>query len=828
MPRVIAWLDTLAQDARHALRAARNSPGFLAAAVAALALGIGANTAVFSVVDSILLKPVPFAEANRLVMLMITASGTPFFPVSSPAQFAYFEKNADTLEDLAAFASTSKNLTGPDTSVRVPVAEVSEAYFRAFRAPFARGRAFTPEEDSPGGERVVVISEGFWTRYLGADPNAVGGAITLGGDSYTVVGVVDRGFDARELGSPELWTPLETDLATTTQAYLYRVAARLKPGVTLEQAQSQLAALTTGYRERFPGVLGPRAGFGALTLQESFVRSDTRTTLWVLAGAVGFVLLIACANVANLLLVRATGRRGEIAVRRALGASVLRIAQALLIEGLLLSLAGGALGLVIGFAGIRALLSIDTAGLPRLGEGGALIGLDWRVVAFTGLVSMTTGIVFSLVPALAASRTNLVATLNDSSGRAGGGRRSVAHSTLVVTEVAAAVVLMIGAALLVRTSLSLSRVDAGFDSEGLITMQTSLTGARFETTEHTAEVLRQARERLRALSAVNDAVATCCIPAAPGLGLPFNIVGRDDEGLFTGSDAIVFTSPGYFSVFGIPVLRGRGFTADDTASAPPVAIINEALARQYWPSGADPLRDRMLIGGGAGNLEELADEPVRQIVGIVGNVRGAGLASEPGPTMYVPQAQLPDALNALVATLTPTTWVMRTRGGSGGSSRAIGDELRLATGVPVTDSRTMDEVLFRSVSRQRLHMVLMSSFGGLAVLLAAIGIYAVMAYVVQSRHHEIGIRVALGATPSRVRELILRDGLRLIALGLGVGLLAAYFLASMLSAVLFAVEPHDVAVFASVPAAVAVVGVLAVTIPAVRAGRIAGTSATTR
>jgi predicted permease len=462
----------LLRDLRHAWRSLARSPGVTAVAVVALALGIGANTAVFSVVNSILLKPVPFAEPDRLVMLMLTANGNPFFPGSSPAQFAHFETTAHTLEDLAAFTATSVNYTGPDASVRVAAAEVSEAYFRTFRTTFVRGRGFTRDEAAPGGGRVAVVSHAFWTRYLEADPLIVGRAISLNGDTYTVIGIVGPELDLRELGAPEVWTPLAVDPGTTTQAYLYRVAARLKPGVTLEQAQAELAASTAAFRERFPDVLGPRAGFGALGLKDAFVRPDTRTTLLVLAGAVCFVLLLACANVAYLLLVRATRRLGEIGVRRALGASSLRIVQALLMEGLLLCIAGCALGLLVGFLGMRALLSIDTAGLPRLGDAGALLGLDWRVVTFTVAVSFVTGIVSSLAPAVLATRSNLAGAINDAGTRTGGGRQNLAHSTLVVVEVAVAVILMVGAALLVRTSIALSRVDVGFDPDGLVTMQT--------------------------------------------------------------------------------------------------------------------------------------------------------------------------------------------------------------------------------------------------------------------------------------------------------------------------------------------------------------------
>jgi putative ABC transport system permease protein len=590
--------------------------------------------------------------------------------------------------------------------------------------------------------------------------------------------------------------------------------------VTLAQAQDRLEASVAAYRESFPGVLGPRAGFSALTMQEAVIGPDVRTTLFVLLGAVGFVLLIACTNVANLMLVRASRRRREMAIRSALGAGRGRIAQQLLTESVLLSLVGGMLGLIAGFLGMRALLSVNTAGLPRLGDAGSLLGMDWRVVAFTVGISLATGILFGLVPALAGWRADLVEVMKDSGSRAGGGfRQSRTRSTLVVVEVGLAVVLLIGAALLIRTSLALSQVDPGFDASHLLTMRTSLSDSRFATSDSVERTVQNARERIRSMPGVLDAVATCCVPLQPGWGLPFNIVGRDGEGPFTGSNAVVFSSPGYFETFRIPVLRGRAFDDRDDAAAPPVAIINEALARQFWPDGSDPLEDSILIGGGAANMRELAEEPVRQIIGVVGDVRAAGLAEDPGPVMYVPQAQLPDALTALVASTTPMAWIVRTQGDPASVSVAVQDEVRRATGVPVTDARTMEEVLSLSVSRQRLHMLLMSVFAGAALLLAAIGIFGLMAYAVQQRTQEIGLRMALGAAPGRVSGMVVRQGMLLVAVGLAAGLVAAYYLANVLGSILYEVKPRDFVAFVTIPVVLALVSLAAVGIPAARASR---------
>jgi predicted permease len=798
----------------------RNSPGFTATAVVALMIGIGANAAIFSVINAVLLKPAPFPEPDRLVQLMISANGNPLIIAASASQFIYWRDQIDVFDDVAAYRKIALNYARGENTDRVSANQVSEAYFRAFRAPIALGRRFTAEEDLPGAARVTVVSHDFWTRRLGADPGIVGKAISLSGDPYTVVGVVGPEFDMREYGSPELWVPLRVDPGTTDVGYLYQVAARLNPTVTLAQAQNRLEASVAAYRERFPSSLGPRAGFSALTMQEAVVGRGVRTTLFVLLGAVTFVLLIACANVANLLLVRANVRRHELAIRSALGASRGRILQQLLIESALLSAVSGTLGLIAGFLGMRALLAVNTAGLPRLGEAGSLVSMDWRVVAFTVVFSLATAILFGLVPALVGSRTALTEVIKTSESRAGGGSRlNRMRSVLVMVEVGLAVVLLVGAALLIRTSLALNQVDPGFNTTNLLTVQTSLSGPAFLTSESVEQTVRNTRERLHSVPGVIDAVATCCIPLQLGWGLPFNIIGRTNAGPYTGSNAVVFTSPGYFETFEIPVVRGRAFDERDNAAGPPVVIINEALARQHWRDGGDPLEDRMRIGGGAANLQELAEEPVRQVVGIVGDIRGASLADDPGPVMYVPQAQLPDALNALVVQTTPIAWVVRTQGDPRSVMALVQEEVRGGTGLPVTDLRRMEDVVSQSLSRQRLHMLLMSVFAGSALLLAAIGIFGLMAYAVQQRTHEIGLRMALGAAPGRVSAMVIRQGMLPVMIGLAVGLVAAYFLANVLASILFEVEPRDPAVFTTIPVMLVLVALTAVAIPAARASR---------
>ena len=813
-------METLRQDLKHALKTLTGSLGFTATAIAALTLGIGVNVAIFSVVNAVLLKPVPFAEPDRLVMLMNTENGRLTVPWASPAKLMHWRAQTEVLEDVAAFRLSSFSYTAGDVPERVQGSQVSEAFFRAFRAPIVLGRAFTPEEDLPNGPRATVVSHRFWMQRLAGDPNVIGSAVRLSEESYTVVGVAGPNFDLREFGGPELWVPFRLDPNSADQGNSFQAIGRLKPGVTLEQAQARLAASAEEFRERFPSGILPAAGFSATTLQEAIIGPGVRTTLLVLLGAVGFVLLIACANVASLMLARAVGRQREIAIRTALGAGRWRIARQLLTESALLASAGGALGLIAGFLGMRALLAVDTAGLPRLGEAGSLLGLDWRIVVFTLALSLVTGLLFGLVPALVASRSDLSRVIKDTGGRSGSGlRENKTRSLLVTLEMALAVVLLVGAALLIRTFLALGQVNPGFNADNVLVMRTSLSDPRFASADGVEQIARIGLDRIRAIPGVVDATSTCCVPLADRFSLPFNIVGRTQEGPFAGDVGWAVSSGSYFDVFEIPVLRGRTFDDRDHGAAEPVVVINEAFAKQYWPDGADPLQQSLVVGG-AQFMPALATEPVRRIIGVVGDVRSFSMAADPIPAMYVPQAQIPDALNAFLAEGRPLAWVVRTRGEPLALAAAVQEELRQITGAPVTGVQTMADVVGVSVSRQRLNMLLMSVFGGSALVLAAIGIYGLMAYSVQQRTHEIGIRLALGAQTARVRRMVVGQGMALVAIGLSLGLAAAYFLANLLASFLFGVEPRDVAVFVTVPAVLAATAFAAVAIPASRASRV--------
>jgi putative ABC transport system permease protein len=810
-------VETFFQDLKYSLRLFRQSPGFTVAAVAALALGIGTNTAIFSVVNSVLLKPAPFPEPDRLVLFMNTSpqgSG----PAASPAKFQHYRQQDSVVQDVSAFRSGVVNLTGGVTPEQLRSAQVSADYFRLFGAPVFRGRTFTPEEDRPLGDRVVVLSHGFWTRRFAGDPQIIGKTISLGGDPYTVIGIIAPSFDFREFGAaPDVWVPFQLETNTRDQGHYFSAAGRLKPGVTLDQAKARMKVSADDYRRKYPTALQPNNGFSVEPIREALV-SNVRSSLLVLVGAVSFVLLIACANVANLLLARAIGRRREIAIRAAIGAGRGRIIRQLLTESVLLSFAGAAVGSVLGLLGIRALLLINTANLPRVGQEGSLVVVDWRVLAFTILVAVGTGLLFGLIPALQTSRPDLSATLKESGGRSGTGfRQNKARTLLVISEVALAAVLLVGAALLIRTSIALSAVNPGFDADNVLTMRMSLAGPRFLKSASSERLVRDGVERLRALPGVATASAACCVPLEGGYGLPFLIMGRPVEGPFHGGGAWLTISPGYFDVFRIPVLRGRSFTERDDSAANPVVVINQAMAKKFWPK-SDPLSDKIWIGKGV--MSELATETPRQIVGVVGDVRGGGLNRDPGATMYIPNAQVPDALNALNVRLTPMAWIVRTRGNPRALSSAIQEELRQTSGLPVSDVRSMDEVISRSTSRQRFNMLLMTVFGSAALFIAAIGIYGLMAYSVQQRTQEIGIRLALGAESGHVRSMVVFQGMRLALIGVVIGIGSAFGLTRVIATFLFGVKERDPAVFTAVAVLLSAVSLLAVWIPARRATRI--------
>lgn len=801
-------------DLRYSLRMLISNPAFTITAVAALALGIAANTAIFTVVNTVLLKPLNYPDPDRIVQMMnVEPDGN--WPGASPTKYNNWRTQTSVLQDVTAydFGGPGFNLTG-EVPEQVHGIHVSEAYFRLFGAPVILGRTFTPQEDSPNGGHVVVISYGLWQRKFGGNPKIVGTALSLGNEPYTILGVIGKQFRSDPVA--DIWLPFQLDPNSTNQGHYFMAAARLKPGVTLAQANAQMKLAYQEFRRRWP-LADPKASFGVQPLRDSIV-ADARSSLLVLLGAVGFVLLIACANVANLLLVRATGRKREFAIRAAMGAGRIRIVRQLLTESMVLAMTGGILGLILGYAGVRALLAVSPADLPLVGEKGAAVGLDWRVLLFTLGISLLTGILFGLFPAIGASRPDLNTTLKESSNRSGTGfRHNITRSLLVISEVSLALVLLIGAALLIRTFVALRHVKPGFDAHDVLTMEMSLTGDRFAKSAAVAQLAFEGRQRVNAIPGVEASAATCCLPLEGGFGLPFDIVGRPHgKDPNTGGAGWMNMSPGYFATFHIP-LRGRDFTDEDTGAAPLVVIINETMAKKWWPK-QDPIGQQIVIGKGVG--PQFAEGP-RQIVGVAGDIRDGGLNRDPRPLMMVPTAQVTDGMTALNAGIGPVAWIVRTHGDPHQYISAITEQLRQASGgFPVARVRPMEEVVANSTAREDFNMLLLTIFGASALILAAIGIYGLMAYSVQQRTQEIGIRMALGADRSHIRSLVVWHGMRLAIVGVAIGIGAAFGLTRFIASFLYGVKTWDPLVFVSVPVILSLVALLAVWMPASRASRL--------
>jgi putative ABC transport system permease protein len=808
-------MSILSPDLRYALRMLRKNPGFTTTALAALALGIGATTAIFSVVNTVLLKPLTFPDPDRIVTFFITTPNGPAYG-GSATRFNVWRQQTRAFQDVSAYeyAGTNLNLTGETFPEQIRSIRVSADYFRLLGAPVIQGRAFTPEEDRPNGSHAALLSYGLWQRHFAGDPHMIGKSISLSGAPYVVVGIVGPGFDTELDTPPEVWLPFQIDPASVDHAQYFTVAARLRPGVTLAMANAQLQLAADEFRRKFPNMMGPRDGFSVQPYPEAIV-SEVRSSLLVLAGAVSLVLLIACANVANLLLVRATGRKREIALRAAVGASRGRIIRQLLTESVVLSILGGAMGLGLGLVGVRALLALNPGDIPRIGEHGAAIALDWRLVLFTVFVSLVTGVVFGLIPALDVSRTDLSVALNESGGRSGTGlRQNKTRSLLVISEVALALVLLVGAALLIRTFVALRAVNPGFVSHNILTMRMSLSGSRFSKTSAVNQLIRNAVERMEALAGVSSAGASYTLPLEGGFGVPFNIVGRTPaSGRYDGRGWLG-VSPHYFDVFKIPVVRGRAFNQRDDAAGAPVAIVNQALARQFWPKG-DPIGERVLLGKGYGPEFE---EPERQIVGVAADVHDAGLNRNPTPMVYVPMAQITDGITALANRAERISWMVRTERAPDFMQPAIRKELEQASGgLTVSNVRSMDEVVSQSTARADFNMTLLTLFGAAALLLAIIGIYGLMAYSVRQRRLEIGIRLALGAETRQVRNMVVSEGMRLALIGVAIGIAAAFGLARLLQSFLFGVEAWDPLVFVCVPVVLGAAALGAVWFPARRA-----------
>lgn len=803
----------LIRDIRYAIRLLGKSPGFAAVALVTLALGIGANTAIFSVVNGILLEPLDYLQPGRIVRLKTSWAGEPEAGIS-PAEYYDYRDELDVFSAFGVYAFSSPALTGGDRPERLRGAFVSSAVFPALGVSALHGRVFTAEEELPGHD-VALLGFELWQRRFGGAGDVIGSSVLLDGRARTVVGIMPPEFrmpeDYATGERTDVWLPLGIDRTTVPNrgSHFLEGVGRLDDGVTTERASAAVTALARRMTERFPDDYPADMRFTATAfpLAEDIVGS-IRPVLFVLLCAVGLVLLAACANVANLVLARADARQGEFALRSALGAARARLMWQLVVENLVLAAAGGLLGLLLAVGAVKLLVALQPPGLPRLDA----VAVDLRVVAFTFAAIGLTGLVLGVIPALQATGTRFAAALHEAGVRSTGGRQRL-RSGLVVAEIAVALVLLIGAVLLVRSFQELRDVDPGYRVERVLTAEITLPAATYADQPEVTGFFRQLLERVSALPGVEAAGAVSNLPLATDLGdLNFEIEGREKVSSEVSPKADWQTvTPGYFEAMDITLLRGRGIEATDDARAPGVVVINETAAARYWP-GENPIGTRFRLGGGAG-------PGWVTIVGIARDVRHSGFDEAASSQMYLAHAQFRfwnDGGPVRGVTLT-----IRTSGEPATLTEAVRAELAsLDSTLPISAFRSMDEVVAASVARPRLMMLLLSIFAGVALVLGAVGIYGVMAQLVNRRRREMGIRLALGASGAEVAGLILRRSLVLAVAGIVIGVFAALVATRALSGMLFGVTPLDATTFVAAPLTLAAVAMLAAWVPIRRATRV--------
>jgi putative ABC transport system permease protein len=799
----------LAHDLRQAVRGMRSSPGATLTAVAALAIGIGANTAIFSVVDAVLLRPLPFAEPDRLFMVWQndTNRHTEREWVS-PANFLDWRRDSRAFSSLAAFSESGFNLTGSGEPERLDGQRVSASLFPLLGVGAALGRSFLSEEDQAGAARVVILSDGLWRRRFGADPAIVGRSILLDGESVAVVGVMPPRF--RFPGEEDdLWVPLAFDgkEAARRRSLMLRVVGRLAPGVTAGEARAEMETIARRLERAYPEA---NAGMGAtlVGLQDQMV-GDARAALYVLLAAVGAVLLIACANVASILMTRAAARGRDLAIRAALGASRARLVRQLLTESVLLALLGGALGILLALWGIDVLQAGIPADIPRFSR----IGLDPRVLVFTLGVSLLTGLLFGVLPALGASRPDLNEALRDGVRGTSGPARSRARAALVVAEVALALVLLIGAGLLIRSFANVRGLNPGFLPENLLTLRMDLPEKKYGDLGARSAFYREILDRVGGIPGVRDAGLVTFLPLTfVGGSFAFQVEGRPippaGQEPFTVYRVV---SPGLFGAMGIPLLRGRTFTDADDVRTPLVAIIGDTMARQVFP-GQDPVGRRILFGVGP----QGPDAQWVTIVGVAGDVRQFDLDSDPRPAVYVPYAQ------ETLFWFAPRDLVVRAAGTEPlALAAAVRATIRsVDPNQPISSVRTMDDVVSEASARRRFSALLLGVFAAAALILAAVGVYGVVACSVEQRTREIGIRMALGARRRQVFGLVVGQAARLALLGVALGLAGSLALTRLLGSLLFGVTPTDPLTFVLTALVLPTCAVVACLVPARRATRL--------
>ncbi|HEY6230970.1 MAG TPA: ABC transporter permease [Pyrinomonadaceae bacterium] len=798
-------VNDLGQDLRYGFRTLLKNPGFTAIAVIALALGIGANSAIFSVVNTVLLRPLPYKDSDRLVMVWEDATKHGY-PRDTPAAANYIDWRTQNhvFEDMGAVADLSANLTGAGDPERIEGSRANASVFSVLGVAPQIGRAFSPDEDQDGANKVVILSNRLWQRRFGADPSLIGKQITLNGQSHTVIGVMPPQFQFPNQ-DVELWVPMAftAQQAGNRGGHYLQVVARLKPGVTVQQAQAEMSTIATRLQQQYPQQ-NTDLGAVVVPLHEQVV-GDIRPALLILLGAVGLVLLIACANVANLLLARAAVRQKEIAVRVAFGASRWRLVRQFLTESVLLSAIGGVFGLLLSIVGIALLTKFIPPNISQV----KAITLDARVLGFTLLISLLTGVIFGLVPALQASMFNPNETLKE------GGRDSTAGSRgnrirgfLVIAEVAVSLILLIGAGLLINSFMRLRNVDPGFKSDNLLTMKVVLPPLKYPDLARRSAFYTNLIQHVEALPGVKSAAVTTNLPLyRQGNSTGIEIEGRPAPP--PGQEIIIATrvvSPHYLTTMGIPLLKGRQFGPEETEKMPGAVIISETMARRYWP-GEDPIGKRLTPGRNAGPDDWF------QIIGIAKDVRQFELNADPKPQMYLPYVQ--------ADFFAPRDLVVKTDVDPIGLAATVRRAVwEIDKDQPVSDIRTMDEIAAESVSRQRFSMLLLTIFASVALVLAAVGIYGVMSYSVAQRRSEIGIRMALGAQKRDVLKLTVGQGLKLVLVGVAFGVVGSFALTRLMTSLLFGVGATDPGTFIVISLVLVSVALLANYIPARRATKV--------
>ncbi len=792
-------MTTLAQDLRYGIRMLLKNPGFSVVAVIALALGIGANAAIFSVVNTVLLRSLPYEHPDRLMVLR--ENNLPQFSEFSisPGNFLDWQKQNATFEKIAAINGAAYNLVSADAEPeRLRGARVSAALFEILGVKPVQGRTFTEDEDQPGHEYVVVLSTNLWKRRFGSDPNIVGQSITMSSLSYTIIGIMPAIFQFPDRDT-DLWTPIAFTARQAQQhgSHFLSVVGRLNSDATIQQADTEMKAIAARLAEQYPD---SNAGWSTdvFAMQQYQVR-DIKLSLIFLLGAVALVLLIACANVANLLLARATARQREMAIRSALGASRWRVVRQLLTESVLLAVVGGGIGLLLAFWGMGSLLALAPEDLPRVKD----VALDGRVLGFTLLITVMTGIIFGLVPALQASNPNLNETLKEAGRGTTGGHHRV-RSSLVVVEVALALLLLICSGLLIRSFARLQQVNPGFNFNNALSVNIALPGRKYPNQDQYSAFFGQLIEKISVLPGVVAVGATQVLPIQGDYLVGFKLQGRppDPPGQDKSPNYYAVT-PAYFKAMGIPLLRGRLFTEQDNRNAAPVAVINETMAKTYFPD-EDP------IGKGI-NLSQ-GPEKFREIIGIVGDVKQYGLSQPTTLQAYDPYLRMP---------FSGVTLVVRSEGNPAALSGPIRSEvLALDKEQPVSRIRTLDQIVSGSVQQQQFLMLLLGVFAAVALILAAVGLYGVMSYAVTQRTHEIGIRMALGANSGNVLRLVVGHGMTLALIGVAIGLAGAFGLTRLMSKLLFAVSTTDPITFAVISVLLTGVALGACLVPASRATKV--------